>query len=182
MARCPSGSRSFPFEILRTRRFLGGGGYNASLIAELVGPAGSVTCVEIDPYVHARTVRFLDETGYARRVRPVLGDGEHGAPPELVPARGFHAILVTAASNDIPPAWFELLCTKSKARRSWSSVGLGRVVGIPRPTGSRCVSRAASACLVRTKVSVRSMPSISPSQRSSSALFRRRPGQSAAVK
>ncbi|MGW6388956.1 methyltransferase, FxLD system [Streptomyces sp. NPDC055103] len=84
---------------------IGGGGYNAALMAELVGPAGTVTCVEYDPYVYRRTVRFLQETGYADRVRVVLGDGAHGAPEHLVPPGGFDTILVTVASMDVPPAW-----------------------------------------------------------------------------
>ncbi|WP_314613065.1 methyltransferase, FxLD system [Streptomyces stackebrandtii] len=87
---------------------IGGGGYNAALMAELVGATGTtgtVTCVEYDPYVHRRTVRFLQETGYADRVRVVLGDGVHGAPEHLVPAGGFDTILVTVASMDVPPAW-----------------------------------------------------------------------------
>ena len=84
---------------------IGGGGYNAALMAELVGLAGTVTCVEFDPYVHRRTVRFLQETGYADRVRVVLGDGVHGAPEHLVPPGGFDTILVTVASMDIPPPW-----------------------------------------------------------------------------
>ncbi|MFD0152844.1 methyltransferase, FxLD system [Streptomyces sp. NPDC055721] len=84
---------------------IGGGGYNAALMAELVGATGTVTCVEYDPYVHRRTVRFLQETGYADRVRVVLGDGVHGAPEHLVPPGGFDTILVTVASMDIPPAW-----------------------------------------------------------------------------
>ncbi|MFE9846572.1 methyltransferase, FxLD system [Streptomyces goshikiensis] len=88
---------------------IGGGGYNACLTAELVGPAGSVVCVEIDPYVHARTVRFLEETRYADRVRAVLGDGTLGAPDALVPAGGFDAILVTVGANDIPQAWHRQL-------------------------------------------------------------------------
>ncbi|MFC9701398.1 hypothetical protein ACFTWD_11950 [Streptomyces sp. NPDC056943] len=84
---------------------IGGGGYNAALMAELVGATGTVTCVEYDPYVHRRTVRFLQETGYADRVRVVLGDGVHGAPEHLVPPGGFDTILVTVASMDVPPAW-----------------------------------------------------------------------------
>ncbi|MFI9210298.1 methyltransferase, FxLD system [Streptomyces sp. NPDC053253] len=88
---------------------IGGGGCNAALMAELVGPTGTVTCIEFDPYVHRRTVRFLQETGYADRVRVVHGDGAYGAPARLVPPGGFDAILVTVASMDIPPAWTEQL-------------------------------------------------------------------------
>ncbi|MFF0551031.1 methyltransferase, FxLD system [Streptomyces sp. NPDC004311] len=123
---------------------IGGGGYNACLIAELVGPTGSVVCVEIDPYVHARTVRFVEETGYADRVRAVLGDGTRGAPGALVPAAGFDAILVTVGANDIPAAWHTQLAD-------------GRNLVVPLRIGgfTRALSlRKASGQLTSTWVSV----------------------------
>jgi protein-L-isoaspartate(D-aspartate) O-methyltransferase len=38
---------------------IGSGGYNAALIAELVGPDGEVTTVDIDPFVVDRAQRYL---------------------------------------------------------------------------------------------------------------------------
>src|SRR5882762_7605506 len=43
---------------------IGSGGYNAALMAELAGPAGEVTTVDIDPAVTHRAHRCLDEAGY----------------------------------------------------------------------------------------------------------------------
>lgn len=43
----------------RVLEILGSGGYNAALMAELVGPTGEVTTVDIDPHVTARARRFL---------------------------------------------------------------------------------------------------------------------------
>ncbi|MGI5262398.1 methyltransferase, FxLD system [Streptomyces angustmyceticus] len=123
---------------------IGGGGYNAALMAELVGPRGTVVCVEFDPYVYRRTVRFLEEIGYAGRVRVVLGDGAHGAPDELVPDGGFDTILVTVAANDIPEAWTAQLAEG------------GRLV-VPLRLGgyTRCVALAKrGAVLTSTDVSV----------------------------
>ncbi|MFJ9645493.1 NUDIX domain-containing protein [Streptomyces sp. NPDC101206] len=88
---------------------IGGGGYQACLIAELVGESGAVVSVDTDPYVRARTVRFVEETGYAGRVLSVPGDGAHGAPAHLLPAGGFDAVLVTAAVDDVPTVWRDQL-------------------------------------------------------------------------
>ncbi|MEV0415858.1 methyltransferase, FxLD system [Streptomyces sp. NPDC050448] len=115
---------------------IGGGGYNACLIAELVGPTGSVLCVEIDPYVHARTVRFLAETGYGDRVRAILGDGTRGAPGPVVPAGGFDAILVTVGSNDIPVAWRDQLAEGRSLVVPLRIGGFTRAVGLRKQAGT----------------------------------------------
>ncbi|APU42956.1 methyltransferase, FxLD system [Streptomyces sp. TN58] len=124
---------------------IGGGGYNASLIAELVGESGSVVCVEIDPYVHGRSVRFLAETGYAERVQAVLGDGTHGAPGHLVPADGFDAIIVTVASNDVPWQWTGQLAEDGLLVVPLRIGGFTRAVGL-RKQGPVLVSTAISPC------------------------------------
>ncbi|MEV4581493.1 methyltransferase, FxLD system [Nonomuraea jabiensis] len=79
---------------------IGSGGYNAALIAELVGPDGLVISVDIDPFVTGRAI--LAETGYPQ-VKVVLGDAEHAAD-ELGP---FDVILVTIGAWDCP--WGHLL-------------------------------------------------------------------------
>jgi protein-L-isoaspartate(D-aspartate) O-methyltransferase len=43
---------------------IGSSGYNATLIAELVGPNGEVTTVDIDPEVVTRTRDCLAAAGY----------------------------------------------------------------------------------------------------------------------
>ena len=84
---------------------IGSGGYNAALIAELVGPTGSVTTLDIDPAVTDRATRFLTETGYDR-VRVVTADAEH-LPVGIVPDCGFDAIMVTVDTWDLP--WINAL-------------------------------------------------------------------------
>lgn len=79
---------------------IGSGGYNAALMAELVGPAGHVTTLEIDPAVSERAARFLTEAGYYR-VRVVTADAEH-LPAGVVPDGGFDAIVVTVDTWDLP--------------------------------------------------------------------------------
>lgn len=83
---------------------IGSGGYNAALIAELVGPDGEVTTVDIDPFVIDRAQRYLADAGYPQ-VRVLLVDAEGGVP-EHAP---FDRIIVTAGAADIPPAWTEQL-------------------------------------------------------------------------
>ncbi|MFF3411812.1 methyltransferase, FxLD system [Streptomyces sp. NPDC002742] len=79
---------------------IGSGGYNAALVAELVGPAGSVTTLDIDPVVTDRATGFLAQTGYDH-VQVVTADAEH-LPVGIVPDGGFDAILVTVDTWDLP--------------------------------------------------------------------------------
>lgn len=79
---------------------IGSGGYNAALLAELVGPSGQVTTVDIDEDITDRASRLLGEAGYSR-VNVVLADAEGGVP-EYAP---YDRILVTAGAWDVPPAW-----------------------------------------------------------------------------
>ncbi|GAA4507974.1 hypothetical protein GCM10023191_067170 [Actinoallomurus oryzae] len=81
---------------------IGSGGYNAALIAEVVGTEGSVVTVDIDPFVTERAARFLAQTGHPH-VKVILGDAEHAAG-EYGP---YDAILVTAGAWDCP--WGHLL-------------------------------------------------------------------------
>ncbi|MGP3751031.1 methyltransferase, FxLD system [Streptomyces sp. IBSNAI001] len=84
---------------------IGSGGYNAALLAELVGPTGHVTTLDIDPAVTERAVRFLPKAGY-RHVSVVTADAEH-LPSAVVPDGGFDAILVTVDTWDLP--WINAL-------------------------------------------------------------------------
>jgi protein-L-isoaspartate(D-aspartate) O-methyltransferase len=86
---------------------IGSGGYNAALMAEIVGEGGEVVSVDIDRGVTDRAARLLAQTGYGR-VRVVCADGTYGAG-ELVPEGGFDAIVVTAQAPDLPPAWSDQL-------------------------------------------------------------------------
>ncbi|ADH66746.1 methyltransferase, FxLD system [Nocardiopsis dassonvillei] len=80
---------------------VGSGGYNAALAAEVVGPAGSVTSLDIDPAVIDRARTHLTQAGYADRVELVVGDAEHGHPSSAP----YDRIIVTAAATDLPPTW-----------------------------------------------------------------------------
>ena len=79
---------------------IGSGGYNAALLAQLVGPTGHVTTVDIDVDVVGRARHLLDATGN-QRVRVVHGDAEHGVPG----GGAYDRIVVTTGAWDLPPAW-----------------------------------------------------------------------------
>ena len=74
-----------------------GSGYGAALAREVVGPAGLVVSVEIDPATLAFAAANLDRAGYADVVR-VLGDGALGHPA-LAP---YDRICITAACQEPP--------------------------------------------------------------------------------
>ncbi|WP_217231300.1 methyltransferase, FxLD system [Streptomyces anulatus] len=86
---------------------VGSGGYNAELLAHVVGDRGRVVTVDIDPYVVRRTERLCAEAG-SGRVTAVLGDGALGAPAH-VPEGGFGAVIITHTATDIAPAWRDQL-------------------------------------------------------------------------
>ncbi|GAA2536958.1 methyltransferase, FxLD system [Pseudonocardia hydrocarbonoxydans] len=83
---------------------IGSGGYNAALLASLVGAEGEVTTVDIDPEIVDRARSCLDVAGFGR-VRTLVADGDTGVP-EHGP---YDRIVVTARSWDIPPGWIAQL-------------------------------------------------------------------------
>ncbi|MCP2303323.1 protein-L-isoaspartate(D-aspartate) O-methyltransferase [Actinokineospora globicatena] len=119
---------------------IGSGGYNAALIAELVGPDGEVTTVDIDQFVVDRARACLAEAGYDR-VRVLLVDAEGGVP-EHAP---FDRIIVTAGAWDIPPAWIDQLAPDGVLVVPLRMRGLTRSVAFVREQG-RLVSRGYELC------------------------------------
>ena len=81
-----------------------GSGYNAALLAELVGPQGTVATIDIDADLVASGRRHLDDAGYAQ-VRTIVADGAEG-DPEGAP---FDAIVATVGVEQIPAAWIDQL-------------------------------------------------------------------------
>jgi protein-L-isoaspartate(D-aspartate) O-methyltransferase len=107
-----------------------GTGYNAALLAYLVGSAGEVTTVDIDAEVVEGTRRNLDAAGYAG-VRVIYGDGDDGYPA----AAPFDRIIVTAGAWDIPPAWLEQLAPGGRIVVPLRIRGLTRSVALERDGG-----------------------------------------------
>ena len=79
---------------------IGSGGYKAALIAELVGEAGEVTTVDIDPDVVDRPRRCLAAAAYDT-VNVVLADAEGGVPDHAP----YDRVIVTGGAWGISPAW-----------------------------------------------------------------------------
>ncbi|WP_218613325.1 methyltransferase domain-containing protein, partial [Pseudonocardia sp. KRD291] len=77
-----------------------GAGWNAGLLARIVGPAGAVTTVDIDDDLVRDTERNLAAAAVAD-VRAVTADGAAGHPP----AAPYDRIELTVGSTDIRPEW-----------------------------------------------------------------------------
>ncbi|MFP3283221.1 MAG: protein-L-isoaspartate(D-aspartate) O-methyltransferase [Nitrososphaeria archaeon] len=78
-----------------------GSGYNAALLAELVGPDGRVVSVERMPELVDFARSNLTRAGYSDRVDVVLGDGSLGYPPGYAGPL-YDRITITAAAPHVP--------------------------------------------------------------------------------
>ncbi|MFI2486855.1 methyltransferase, FxLD system [Promicromonospora kroppenstedtii] len=93
-------------EIQEGQRVLevGSGGPNAAMLAQLVGPTGTVVSVDIDEDVSARTRTGLQHLGLTDRVEVITADA---AEPL---GRGvFDRIMVTVSPWSLPQTWIEQL-------------------------------------------------------------------------
>jgi protein-L-isoaspartate O-methyltransferase len=80
-----------------------GTGYNAALLAKIVGARGRVISVELDPATARRARRGLASVKSPAKV--VQGDGREGWPR----AGPYDRIIVTASTPTVPRAWHEQL-------------------------------------------------------------------------
>ncbi|MGE5373592.1 MAG: methyltransferase domain-containing protein [Bacteroidota bacterium] len=79
-----------------------GPGYNAALMAHIVGEEGQVVSVEIDEDLADAARDRLRQAGFDS-VKVICADGGYGAPD----AAPFDRIILTVGAPDIPPAWWE---------------------------------------------------------------------------
>jgi protein-L-isoaspartate(D-aspartate) O-methyltransferase len=119
---------------------IGSGGYNAALMAELVGSRGEVTSVDIDPDIVDRARRCLAVAGY-QRVHVVLADAEDGVPGNAP----YDVIIVTVAAWDVPPAWTEQLSAGGRIVVPLRIRGLTLSVTLER-SGRHLASRTTQPC------------------------------------
>ncbi|MBP2323796.1 protein-L-isoaspartate(D-aspartate) O-methyltransferase [Kibdelosporangium banguiense] len=118
---------------------IGSGGFNAALLAEVVGPDGQVVSVDIDPEVTDRASELLDATGYGSRVTVVQADAENPLPGLDEPV---DAILVTVGAWDLAPAWLEHLSEGGRIVVPLRMNGITRVICFRRE-GDHLVSTSA---------------------------------------
>lgn len=91
---------------LRVLEIGAGTGYNAAILAEIVGDQRAIVTIDIEPDVVEEARQHLDAAGYPG-ITILCADGAEGAP-DLAP---FDRIELTVASDDITPAWMEQLQT-----------------------------------------------------------------------
>jgi protein-L-isoaspartate(D-aspartate) O-methyltransferase len=81
-----------------------GSGYNAALIAQIVGESGHVTTVDIEDFIVQTARANLATTGF-ERVEVILGDGGLGYAPRAP----YDRITATVGAWEIPFEWFDQL-------------------------------------------------------------------------
>jgi protein-L-isoaspartate(D-aspartate) O-methyltransferase len=81
-----------------------GTGYNAALMAYMVGETGKVTTVDIDEDIASGARERLTEAGFGR-VEVVCADGGYGHEGSAP----YDRIIITAGTEEISPAWREQL-------------------------------------------------------------------------
>ena len=81
-----------------------GTGYNAALLAQLAGPEGRVTTIDVDPDLVPKARAALREAGYPQ-VRVVLRDGALGYL-DLAP---YDRVIATVEAWDLPLTWLDQL-------------------------------------------------------------------------
>lgn len=120
---------------------IGSGGYNAALLAEVVGDGGQVVSVDIDPEVTDRAVALLEAAGYADRVTVITADAQ-----AEIPGYGpFDAIIVTVGAWDVSPAWLRQLAPDGKLVLPLRMNGVSRSIAFRRE-GDHLASTSAVVC------------------------------------
>jgi protein-L-isoaspartate(D-aspartate) O-methyltransferase len=104
-----------------------GSGYNAALIAELVGPSGFVETIDLDAELVAAARRHLDEAGYPQ-VRALCADGARGDPG----GARFDAVIASVGVERIPPAWIAQLRTGGRLVAPLTIRSMQKVVAFER--------------------------------------------------
>jgi len=115
---------------------VGSGGYNAALLSRLVGDAGRVVSMDLDPEAIERAAAGLEAAGIGG-VELLLADAEHGT--EHLAA--YDRIIVTVAAWDVPPAWMAQLAEDGRIVLPLALRGQQRIIAFDRD-GTDLVSRS----------------------------------------
>lgn len=98
---------AYQLELERGHRVLeigAGTGYNAAILAHIVGEDGAVTTIDLDPVTAREAGERLATAGYGR-VRAEAGDGWDG----VADGAPYDRIELTASVTDLSPRWSEQL-------------------------------------------------------------------------
>ena len=117
-----------------------GTGYNAALLAALVGASGEVTTVDLDEDLVEQTRSNLAAAG-VDGVRVVCADGA-GGWPDRAP---YDRIILTAGAWDLAPAWTEQLAAGGRLLLPLSLRGVQRSVAF-EPAGDHLASVSVLPC------------------------------------
>lgn len=131
-----------------------GSGYNAALLALLVGPRGRVITIDLDPDLVAAARARLAAAGFGA-VRARSGDGARGAPDEAP----FDALIATVAVGGVPAAWYAQL---REGGRLVMPLALGpsqKVVAFERARGALVSSAIVEASFVSLRGPLAAHPS-----------------------
>jgi protein-L-isoaspartate(D-aspartate) O-methyltransferase len=120
-----------------------GTGINAALLAELTGPDGHVTTIDIDEDITTAAARSLAKAGY-EHVRVVCADGADG----FAPGTPYDRIIVTAGAWDLPGAWWQQLAGQGRivVPLRLHSSGLTRSVAFDRQPDRHLASTSLLVC------------------------------------
>jgi len=120
---------------------IGSGGFNAALIAELVGADGHVTTMDVDAEVTAKASEFLRAAGYDR-VEVVCGDAYVDLPGDGI----WDRIIVTVGAWDIPPVWTDRLAEDGRIIVPLRMRGITRSLALEPLGDSGLTTMSAEVC------------------------------------
>jgi protein-L-isoaspartate(D-aspartate) O-methyltransferase len=108
-----------------------GTGYNAALMAEIVGDQARVTTVDTQPDVVAQTQALLTQAGYGG-IRVRCADGFYGVS-EAAP---YDRVIVTVGSPDLSPHWVAQLKPSGQILFPLRHAGANPLISVTRRGGA----------------------------------------------
>ncbi|MFI7638009.1 methyltransferase, FxLD system [Nonomuraea sp. NPDC049400] len=117
-----------------------GTGYNAALLAHLVGPSGRVVSVDIDDGIVTQARRHLSAAGVSQ-VEVACADGAQG----YAGAAPYDRLIATVGVWDLAPAWLEQLGADGRLVAPLDLRGVQASVALERD-GDHWASRSVAPC------------------------------------